>query len=119
MEPVEALERIAELLQRVRNARPKVQAFRRAADAIRDVPVDELRALADAGQLTDLPDIGRSSAAVITEALAGKTPEYLTKLDGSTAPPTEPIATCPGRVLRAGEPLTRTIAPSSVKYWAP
>ncbi len=89
MDPVEALERIADLLQRVRNARPKVQAFRRAADAIRDVPVDELRALADAGKLTELTDIGASSAAVISEALAGKTPEYLTKLDGSTAPPTD------------------------------
>ena len=29
----------------------------------------------------------------------------------STAPPTEPRATWPGFVLRAGAPLTRTIAP--------
>lgn len=89
VDPVEALERIADLLQRVRNARPKVQAFRRAADAIRDIPIDELRALADEGRLTGLTDIGKSSAAVIAEALAGKTPEYLTELDGSTAPPTD------------------------------
>ena len=89
MEPVEALERIAELLQRVRNARPKVQAFRRAADAIRDLPRDELRALADSGRLTDLPGIGASTAAVITQALAGETPEYLTDLAGDTEPPTD------------------------------
>jgi putative hydrolase len=89
MDPVEALERIAELLQRVRNARPKVQAFRRAADAIRDVPVDELRTLSDTGRLTDLPGIGKSTAAVITQALAGQTPEYLTALAGGTEPPTD------------------------------
>jgi putative hydrolase len=89
MEPVEALERIAELLQRVRNARPKVQAFRRAADAIHDVPDEELRRLADAGRLTDLPGIGASTAAVITQALAGETPEYLANLAGGTEPPTE------------------------------
>jgi len=89
MEPVEALERISELLHRVRNARPKVQAFRRAADAIRDIPPDELQALADAGRLTDIPGIGASTAAVITQALAGETPDYLTKLAGDTEPPTD------------------------------
>jgi putative hydrolase len=89
MEPVEALERIAELLQRVRNARPKVQAFGRAADAIRGMSRDELQRLADAGSLTDLPGIGASTAAVITQALKGETPEYLTKLAGKTEPPTE------------------------------
>jgi histidinol phosphatase-like PHP family hydrolase len=89
MEPVEALERIAELLQRVRNARPKVQAFGRAADAIRGMSRDELQRLADAGTLTDLPGIGASTAAVITQALEGETPEYLTKLAGKTEPPTE------------------------------
>jgi putative hydrolase len=89
MEPVEALERISELLHRVRNARPKVAAFRRAADAIRDIPPDELRALAAGGRLTDIPGIGASTAAVISQALAGETPEYLTKLAGDTEPPTD------------------------------
>ncbi|HEY8217699.1 MAG TPA: PHP domain-containing protein [Acidimicrobiia bacterium] len=89
MEPVEALERIAELLQRVRNARPKVQAFGRAADAIRGMSREELQQRADAGTLTDLPGIGASTASVITQALAGETPEYLTKLAGSAEPPTE------------------------------
>jgi histidinol phosphatase-like PHP family hydrolase len=89
MEPVEALERIAEVLQRVRNARPKVQAFKRAADAIRDVPREELEALAAAGTLTDLPGIGASTAKVIEQALAGETPEYLHDLDAGATPPTE------------------------------
>ena len=92
MEPVEALERIADALQRVRNARPKVMAFRRAADAIRDLPTDDLAALAAAGRLTDLPGVGSSSAAVIEEALAGQTPDYLTKVQATepdAGPPTE------------------------------
>jgi histidinol phosphatase-like PHP family hydrolase len=92
MEPVEALERIAELLQRVRNSRPKSQAFRRAADAIRDVPRGELEELAAQSRLTDLPGIGASTAKVIEEALAGATPEYLENLDAGTEPPTERAA---------------------------
>ncbi len=89
VDPGEALERIADLLQRVRNQRPKVQAFHRAAEAIRDIPTDELRARADAGTLTDLPGIGKSSATVITEALEGKTPAYLENLATDHEPPTD------------------------------
>src|SRR5215210_4628761 len=89
MSPVEALERIAELLQRVRNSRQKSTAFRRAADAIRDLSEDELRALSARGRLTDLPSIGKSTAAVIAQALAGETPEYLRDLGESEGPATE------------------------------
>ena len=89
MTPVEALERIAELLQRVRNSRPKAQAFRRAANTIRDIPIEELRALADRGALTDLPGIGTSTARAITEALRGETPSYLANLKADVAPPTD------------------------------
>jgi putative hydrolase len=87
--PVEALERIAELLQRVRNSRQKSQAFRRAADAIRDLGDAELRALDARGRLTDLPGIGKSTAAVISQALAGETPEYLRDLGESEGPAIE------------------------------
>jgi len=89
MEPVEALERIAELLQRVRNSRPKSQAFRRAADVIRPMSREELQRLADAGRLTSLPGIGESTAKAITEALHGETPSYLANIAGESAPPTE------------------------------
>ncbi len=89
MEPTEALELIAERLQRVRNARPKMQAFRRAADAIRDVPDERLRELATAGRLTDLPGIGTSTATVIAQALAGGVPDYLTSLKPDPDPPTD------------------------------
>lgn len=92
MEPVEALERIAEVLQRVRNSRQKAQAFRRAADTIRDIPADELRRLADTGKLTDLPGIGKSTGTAIEEALRGDTPSYLAELKADAEPPTERAA---------------------------
>jgi putative hydrolase len=93
VEPADALERIADALQRVRNARPKVSAFRRAADTIRPMTHAELADLAARGRLTDLPGIGRSTAAVIEQALRGETPEYLTRVEGEapaeTRPPTD------------------------------
>jgi putative hydrolase len=89
MEPVEALERIAEVLQRVRNSRQKSQAFRRAADTIRDIPRDELQRRAETGTLTALAGIGKSTAKAIEEALRGETPSYLATLKADEEPPTE------------------------------
>jgi putative hydrolase len=81
MDPVTALQRVAFLLEKSGAARYKSQAFRRAADVIRDVDPDELAAMADAGTLTRLDGIGASTAKVVTEALAGQTPEYLAELE--------------------------------------
>src|SRR6478735_7601384 len=86
MDPVEALERIATLLERSRAGRYKEEAFRRAADAVRDRPEAELRELSDAGRLKDLPGVGDSTARVITQALAGEVPEYLARLEAEAAP---------------------------------
>jgi putative hydrolase len=80
MTAVEALERIAELLMRSREPAYRVQAFRRAAREISRMPESELRRLSEAGRLTDIPNVGEKTAAVIAEALAGETPQYLQKL---------------------------------------
>jgi putative hydrolase len=95
--PEEALERIAELLMRGREPAYRVQAFRRAAREISRVPDDELRRLADTDRLTDIPGVGKKTAAVIAEALNGETPAYLTKLLGEIPEP----GTDAGEALRA------------------
>jgi putative hydrolase len=80
VEPAEALERIADLLIRGREPRYRAQAFRRAAQEVKRVPPEELRRLDAVGRLQDIPGVGEKTAAVISEALAGETPQYLQKL---------------------------------------
>ena len=80
MDPVQALEEIATLLE-VQLASPfKAKAFRRAAAAIAPLSADEVRARAGDGRLKRMPGIGDSSLNVITEALAGDVPSYLVDL---------------------------------------
>src|SRR6476469_9690744 len=85
--PVEALERIAELLMRGRAPAYRQQAFKRAATAISRVTPEELQRLADAGQLTDIPNVGEKTATVIAEVLRGETPKYLQDLLANTPEP--------------------------------
>jgi putative hydrolase len=82
MTPVEALEQIAQLLIRAREPRYKAQAFQRAAKAIAPFGDDELRRLAGAGRLQQIPGVGDATAAVVADVLAGRTPAYLDKLLG-------------------------------------
>ena len=81
MEPLDALNQIAFRLERNGADTYKVRAFRGAARAIKDVPDDDLEALAKAGRLQSIEGVGKSTAQVIAEALDGKVPAYLTKID--------------------------------------
>ncbi|HEY8546225.1 MAG TPA: PHP domain-containing protein [Acidimicrobiales bacterium] len=96
MGPVEALDRVVYLLDRALAESQKVRAFARARDVAEEVGTDRLAELHADGKLTELSGIGPSTAKVIAEALEGRVPEYVAKLEAETAIPLDE-----GRELRA------------------
>lgn len=79
--PVAALRRIAYLLEYAGESSYRATAFRRAADAVAEFTLEELRARAEAGTLRALPGLGGSTERVVIEALAGEVPAYLDRFE--------------------------------------
>jgi putative hydrolase len=63
-----------------------VRAFRRAAEVTSGLELAELNRRAADGSLQALPGIGPATAEVITQAVAGRDPDYLTNLLGGAQP---------------------------------
>jgi putative hydrolase len=84
MDPIEALERIAYLLDRARERPYRPRAYTRAAQVLRDLAPGELDDRVRRGTLTELEHIGPKTAAVIVEAHGGAVPAYLEELEART-----------------------------------
>ncbi|ONI79448.1 PHP domain-containing protein [Actinosynnema sp. ALI-1.44] len=80
MDPAKALRQIGFYLERKGEPTFKVQAFRKAAAIVDGLSDDEVRLRARRGTLTQLPGIGKSTAGVISDAVAGRQPDYLGRL---------------------------------------
>lgn len=86
LEPVAALREIAYLMERVLADPRRVRAFRTAADTVAALSPADFDRHARAGSWRELRGIGESTAAVVSDALAGRIPERLAKLRAEAGP---------------------------------
>ena len=80
MNPVDALREIGFLLERGRSETHRVKAYRRAADIVAALDPEERARHAEADDWKKLGGIGPKTALVISQASAGRVPDYLQQL---------------------------------------
>lgn len=79
-DPAADLRSIAFCLERALEPSYRVKAFRTAAAVVDRTPATEVAARAQAGTLAELTGIGKVTALVVTESLAGEEPVYLRRV---------------------------------------
>ena len=87
MTPEQALLRVIHCLDRAMASPYRTKAFVRALEVVRSTDPVDLAERARDDRLTDLDGIGDTTASVITEALAGLTPSYLTAIEAESQVP--------------------------------
>jgi putative hydrolase len=84
MSPEDALLGVIHCLDRAQASGFKTKAFVRALDVVRTTDPDELERRVANDTLTDLDGIGNSTGQVITDAIEGRVPTYLTEIEAAS-----------------------------------
>ncbi|GAB3309834.1 PHP domain-containing protein [Epidermidibacterium keratini] len=82
----DALRRTAFLLERRMESSYRIEAFRKALDVVQALKPNELEYRIQLGTLQKIDGIGKTTASLITEAVQGKLPSYLAKLQDEAEP---------------------------------
>ena len=87
MEPTDALDRAIYLLDRELAPSSKIRAFQKAREIVLEIGREEIIERAKRGTITELDGIGKSTGAVIVEALSDTSGGYLDDLEERTQIP--------------------------------